>query len=79
MNPKGKVLFLYILWENFLLAVDLFKGTGSILASRKYSISPTVVKWFIHKTISQTKTHMKRKHLARQYSILHFLVHMLQI
>ena len=56
MNPKGKVVLLYILWENFLLALDLFKGTGSIPVSRKYGISPTVVKWPIHKTVShQTK------------------------
>lgn len=53
MNPKGKVLLLYILWENFLLALHLFKGTGLIPVSRKYTISPTVVKWPSHKMVSQ--------------------------
>lgn len=53
MNPKGKVLLLYILWENFLLALHLFKGTGSIPVSHKYTISPTVVKWPIHKMVPQ--------------------------
>jgi len=59
MNPKGKVLLLYILWEKFLLALDLFQDTGSILVSHKYSISPTVVKQSIHKNVShQTKFYL---------------------